>query len=714
VIALTAIAGAAAAFFATPATTTANATQYQATHRLILQAAGDGGTERGSARSGSGSLAAIAAVATGADVQQRVADVLEYRGTPATLGKRLEAVADAQSNTISISYMSTRPRDAEAIANAFATQLVALLDERAATQRREAADSANQRMQTLQAETRRLDARIAATPLVQQPVLIAERDALVRQYSVAYERFQEASQAPQVSGLTTLQPAVAEKVNRGFQAPRSRVGRMALMGVVGLLLGAGLALVIERLDTRIGDKASAERAFGLPVLAEVPPVPLRLRRRPKIMTSEEPNSVVAESYRSLRTSLMLMHHADGSAWADGATEEESLPHVVLISSPNPGEGKTTSAANLAASYAEAGKTVLVIDCDFRHPRIDRYLGVANDKGGLGDVLLGGPRAPTLRDVMRKTAVRNVWLIPTGPPIDNPAELLARGQDTLASASELADVVILDTPPVLAINDASELVPMCDAVVLVCRSGRTTVEAAERSAELLHRIGAPLRGVALIGVASAPSTRGYYYYYASAAQGGGVLGWRRLFQRRRPPRTPAPPPQKQPRSNAGGPARDRRPVEPSRKGKKRKSPAPAQAPPAKGGVKPPAAAPPAPAAAPPSATPPAAAVGTPKQSPSPPTEPPASTPPPAGTPAPPDRNAQFAPPNTPPAAKVGPPPPRVSVPPPPQPPPPRSTVEGLDLEPLDPFAEPIAPEQVLPDDPDAVLLSDTVRDEHRRA
>jgi capsular exopolysaccharide synthesis family protein len=425
------------------------------------------------------------------------------------------------------------------VADAFATALIAVLDGRGHEQQDRALADINARLKTLQDGIRRLDAQIGSTPLAAQSVPIAQRDALVRQYSVVYEQLQQITTQPgAISGLTVLQNGDPHAVNRGLQPPQTRTGRALFAGLLALIVGGGLALVLDRLDQGVRNRSMAETAFGVPVLAEIPPLPLSARKGTPLLTDSRPNSTVAEAYRTLRTSLLLMHEqavtvAHGES--NGQVGVHDQLHVVMVSSPNPSEGKSTTAANLAVTFAEAGKSVLVIDCDFRHPRVHRYLG-ADEGPGLSEVLLGGARAPSLRQVMRPTQVPGVQVVTSGAAVDNPSELFARGHDAIAAARDLADVIILDTPPVLVINDAIEISPIADAVLLVCRSGRTTMEEAGRASEVLTRVGAPLAGVVVIGSTEAPTNKSsYYYYYYRSEQntGGGLL--RRLRHGNRRPR-----------------------------------------------------------------------------------------------------------------------------------------------------------------------------------
>jgi non-specific protein-tyrosine kinase len=194
----------------------------------------------------------------------------------------------------------------------------------------------------------------------------------------------------------------------------------------------------------------------------------------------------------------------------------------LVTSAAPGEGKTLVVANLAATYAELGKRVLVLSCDFRRPKIHRLFGVPNDQG-LSKALEAGNGRPILRGHVRSTSLTNVRVVPSGETPESAGELLTSRnmREALIEARKDADIVLLDTPPVLATSDASHLFPEVDTVLLVARAGKTTAEVAERSSELLRRMRAPVVGVALNGSTEEMVPRGYYRSEREGPLGNGM-------------------------------------------------------------------------------------------------------------------------------------------------------------------------------------------------
>ncbi|HEX6417282.1 MAG TPA: CpsD/CapB family tyrosine-protein kinase, partial [Acidimicrobiales bacterium] len=246
--------------------------------------------------------------------------------------------------------------------------------------------------------------------------------------------------------------------------------------------------------------------FGLPVLAEVPLLPIRLRNRAAVHGYEHDHRV-AEAYRSLRTALLLFRDrlpleveaAELSARQGRSGQPAASPRqVILVTSPEAGDGKSSTAANLAMAYAEAGQSVLLVNWDLWRPMAARVLE-AEDAPGVSEFLEAGNAS--LVHFVQSTSVPGLHLVPAGKVGHQPGAQLDAELRLLEEARALADVVIIDTAPILAASVTRALVTMADVVVLACRAGRTTSPAADRTSELLERLGAPTLGVVLVGVAT---------------------------------------------------------------------------------------------------------------------------------------------------------------------------------------------------------------------
>jgi exopolysaccharide transport family protein len=280
--------------------------------------------------------------------------------------------------------------------------------------------------------------------------------------------------------------------------------------MLGLTSGVGLAFLLEGLDNTVRTTEQAQMISGLPPLGMIPLGSRTAReganaKRLVIATSKEavelitqvrPQSQMAESYRALRTSLLLSNLG-------------APPKVIMVTSALPQEGKTTTSINCAVVLAQKGIRVLLIDADLRRPSIHKTLGMG-PRSGLSNVLTGS--ATLAQAITRSSILPNLDVLPAGTPPPNPAELLASTnmRDVLEELREQYDHIVVDTPPTLSVTDAVVLSPRADAIVLVIRSGQTTKQALRRSRDILMQVNAKVSGVLLNAVdLSSPD---YYYYY----------------------------------------------------------------------------------------------------------------------------------------------------------------------------------------------------------
>ena len=216
-----------------------------------------------------------------------------------------------------------------------------------------------------------------------------------------------------------------------------------------------------------------------------------------LITFEQTKSPISEAYRTLRTNVQF-------------TSVDSETKKIMITSSGPREGKSHTVANLAVSISQAGKSVLVIDADMRNPTQHKLFELDN-RVGLSMALVQDQDEQ--QQYIRETAVPGVMVLTGGPIPPNPAELVGsqRMKRLIQEVSEQYDIVLIDTPPVIAVTDASILAQEVDGVILVLASGEVNKEYAQRAKEQLDKVGAKILG-AVLNKADMKTSEYYYYYY----------------------------------------------------------------------------------------------------------------------------------------------------------------------------------------------------------
>ncbi len=292
------------------------------------------------------------------------------------------------------------------------------------------------------------------------------------------------------------------------------VKRNTLLAVaVGMMLAFGIIFLVEYLDDTLKTPEDVTRTLGLVPLGGI--ATLRTGRRGRseapLVVVRNPKSSASEAFRALRTNVQFA--------------SVDLPiRRLLVTSPAPSEGKSLVAANLASAFAQAGQPVVLVDSDLRRPTQHLLFEGANAPG-LTDSLLRKVN-PHLDRWLLPTPVRNLRMLASGPLPLNPSELLGsqRMKQVISLLVQRADLVVFDSPPVLAVTDAAVLSRHVDGVLLVIEAGRTRKKHARRALEELSQVEAPILGVVLnkIPVRGPGSYSEQYYrhYYSSHAEGNG--------------------------------------------------------------------------------------------------------------------------------------------------------------------------------------------------
>jgi tyrosine-protein kinase Etk/Wzc len=353
------------------------------------------------------------------------------------------------------------------------------------------------------------------------PTLEAQQSKLqsdVRTMQKMYDDLQSQLQVAQIAESAeggSVRP-IDFAVTPEFAVLPLRRRAMTLAAVIGLLLGVGLAVGLDKLDKSVRSAEEIAERMDVPVLGMIPVIRLTKREGPqptdamsRLVSHIDPRSPVAEAYRSLRTNLAFARAAQRL-------------HTMVLTSPGPADGKSTTAANLAITFAQQGQRTLVVDADLRRSVLDKTFGVARAPG-LTDVIVGNT---TLAEAVKASHIPNLSVLPSGQHPPNPSELLGSSsmQAVLAEAKEMFDVVLFDSPPLLAVTDAAILSTMVDGTLLVVRMGATARDAVRRAVHQLRAVRGRLLGAVLNDVdfrkGSAYSEYGYYYYSYYGAEGNG--------------------------------------------------------------------------------------------------------------------------------------------------------------------------------------------------
>lgn len=324
-------------------------------------------------------------------------------------------------------------------------------------------------------------------------------------YTFLLQKHEEAriTKAATISNISVVDPAIIPTTPIKPQKQKN-----LLLGLLlGLMLGAGLAFFVEYLDDTLKGGDEARRVIGAPVLAVIPFIPAEEGQdtdlHSSMITHLRPKSPIAEAFRSLRTSIHF-------------SAINSEKKVLLTTSTFPGEGKTTISANLAITLSQTGAKVLVIDGDLRRPSLHTKFGHSKVPG-LSEVLAGDVSA---QSILHNTGIPNLSLLTAGTTPPNPAELLGSEKmaNLLLGLRKEYDHIIIDAPPVLAVTDAPLLTSHCDMVIIVLETERVPVKAAQRMAEMLFNVHAPVGGIVVNDKVGASNER--YGYYGRSYSGYG--------------------------------------------------------------------------------------------------------------------------------------------------------------------------------------------------
>ena len=348
----------------------------------------------------------------------------------------------------------------------------------------------------------------------------SERARKNRLFDAVVNRLEEINLAADTGGTTVRIVRVAGDGQLLNQAAPGFSKILITYLAMSLMCGAGLAFVVDSADRSFRSPEEVREELHVNVFGHIPMIPeavdkaaLNQHREglaPQLRAFHEPRGRVAEAYRAVRTAIYFSTRGGGHK-------------VIQVTSPSPGDGKSTMAANLAISIAQSGRSVVLIDADFRRPRVHKLFGMKNTVG-MASVIAGQAE---LKDAIIQTEVDNLSVMSCGPRPENPAELLTRRdfETVLNSLREQFELVIVDSPPILAISDPLNVAPRVDGVLVVLRLSKKSRKASRQTVDALEEVGANVLGVVINGVGDAGSKKGpgtgrYAFGYGRSTYGYG--------------------------------------------------------------------------------------------------------------------------------------------------------------------------------------------------
>lgn len=441
------------------------------------------------------------------------AKTLKTTATPAQLLEHVNVDVPANSQILRVRYQDTVPLTAQRGADAFAK---AYLVSREADARAQATTS----QKSLQKDIARFQKQASAAEkqIADPDADSATRQAAQAKLAAANNRLDQL--LSQLSGFQSLDftPGTVIAAAGLPATPASPNNRLDIgIGLlVGLFLGVVLAFVRDRTDDRLRGREDLAERLDRPVLATIPPLSKRVRQEGKLrwkrrsrnslVTLEQPNSPAAEAYRTLRTRMARL------------ASQLDINSVMVVSA-GVGEGKSTTAANLAVVLAETGKDVLLVSADLRRPRVHQFFSLQN-KSGLSNLLTDGTppdkRKGPVADGKQMASelwsvAPNLWVVLSGPLPPHPSALMDSDsmRQFLKEQRDLFDFIVLDCPPALVVADSMALAPLADAVLVVADAKESDRDMVSRLKEELEQVGGKIVGAVLNR--SKQAAKSTYYY-----------------------------------------------------------------------------------------------------------------------------------------------------------------------------------------------------------
>lgn len=496
---------------------------FVATHRLLRQTAAVGLQPL--------PLDLIQHLATTPEVRTRVQSALPEDLAPRIPGVSVTARPDL--DLLEITATGADRRAIERLANTYAAELKSFFAERSERVRDEEISSLEQRIAGIDERLEQLAAEIDDAPpgSASAEALQQEEEALTNQRLSLIQEIQQlrSGGVEAHSGLTTLEPAAAVPAGSQAETPEPGDGRspgtafelglpedvearLGLAALAGLILGVGLAFGVDYLDPRLWTSGDAAGAFGLPVLVDVPRLSRRARRRGLLTTVSDPDSSHAEAHRMLQLVVAALGADDEAPVAavgngrprtlggDGGAVQDRLPSVAVVAAER-GSGATLTAANLAVAMADQGREVVLVDGHLGEPAIHDLFDLAPEPG-LAELAADKDNARGLYLCLQRVVeVRGLHVVPAGDAGSSERRRRRIDERLMERLASFGDALVVDGGSLLASSEAASVAASAEVVLVVARSGQTSLGVARAVRHRLVQLGVRRAGVVFVGLRS---------------------------------------------------------------------------------------------------------------------------------------------------------------------------------------------------------------------
>jgi capsular exopolysaccharide synthesis family protein len=478
---------------------------YQASATLLVsQAGGSSLLEYSSLLTSERVAKTYAELLTKRPLLEKVIGDLQLDLTPYQLAGKIGVVQPYDTQLLELRVEDNDPQLAAAIANSVAVSFLEQNNQRRSGDLSSYEQTLVQQTAEVEREIQELEARLDQknkgedrNPLADQAdsSQASDLETSLREARLTYATLLDSYLQVRATGGRSIYVEIVEPAAMPARKIKPRIFFNTFVAAfAGLTLALGLAFLLDYLDDTLTHPENAEQALHIPALVAIPSVRMRAAKDKGPFAALRPMSPLAEAYRTLRTNVQF-------------SSLDRTTHTLLITSALDKEGKTTTVSNLGVVMAQAGMEVLLVDTDLRRAMLHQVFDLPN-RQGLTDLLLAD--AVPDESCLLETAISNLRLLPSGPLPPTPSELLnsERMRKLISHLCALTDILLFDSPPVLAVTDAAVLASRVDGVLLVVASGRTPKEEARKALHSLQGVGARVLGTVLTRC----SVEGIGYYY----------------------------------------------------------------------------------------------------------------------------------------------------------------------------------------------------------